>query len=239
MISTLQKLVGMGVEKKHISHNHANFNANLPINVKVLQKIDASRYRLQIGRKELSTKSQKQLNEGETYWGDFAQGEAGILTLSHLYKQPNLFQNKATFLDAPLEDIIGFDDFSLLGFQDRLLNALLNDSIEPALFHSFSYILLALNKGIVHLPLWHGDRRIMVQFRFNDTQCHFYVASENMGPLEGILYANNCEIYAMYEKSLFFLKKQLPKLGMMATLGLKKEIHPLFDTHELTLDMKG
>lgn len=64
-------------------------------------------------------------------------------------------------------------------------------------------------------------------------------AADSAGPLEGKLRNQELHLSAMYEKSLYFLDKELPKLDMIATLSLRKEVHPLFDTHELSLDLKG
>ncbi len=71
MISTLQRLAGIHQDVVQGSSSSINFNANLPINVEVLKQLDSSRYRLKLGRKELTTKSHKPLREGEMYWGNF------------------------------------------------------------------------------------------------------------------------------------------------------------------------
>lgn len=239
MISTLQKLVGLDTSRTHMPHSTVNFNANLPINVEVLEQMDKLRYRLKIGRKELNTKSQKPLFENEVYWGDFSQGEEGILKLSQLIRQPHLFQDKSAFLEAKLNEIIPYEQFSPASFHKNLLEQLLNEHLPSPLFRTFSYMLLALSKGVVHLPLQHEAKRCLLQFSLNKQRCSFYLALENMGPIEGIITPQGIEIFVLYEKSLFFLEKQLPKLDMIASLDLRKEIHPLFDTRELMLDMKG
>lgn len=50
----------------------------------------------------------------------------------------------------------------------------------------------------------------------------------NLGPLYGKITQDSLQLIGVYEKSLYFLDKELPKLGMYCTLGLQKEIHPLF-----------
>lgn len=239
MISTLQKLVGMRTNIGQTQALAVNFNANLPVNVEVLKQIDASRYRLRVGRKELTTKSQKPLCEKETYWGNFSQAEGGILTLSHLWKQPRLFQNRAYFIDAPLEGLIDDAHFSLSALKKALLDELLAESIDKTLFTTFSYMLLALNKEVIHLPLLDEGRRTLFQCKPEENRLLVYIAFENLGPLQGIIVENRLHLEVMYEKSLYFLEKELLKLDMIATLCLTKEIYPLFDTNELSFDMKG
>lgn len=239
MISTLQRLAGIRQDVVQGGSSSINFNANLPINVEVLKQLDASRYRLKIGRKELTTKSHKALREGEMYWGNFSQANGGILTLSQLYRQPTLFQNSAYFLDASLEAMIEIEQFSFASFKEALLEELLKENIDKTLFKTLSYMLLALNKGIVHLPFLNENKRSLIQFSLSTEGYNFYIASENLGPLEGKLRNQELHLSAMYEKSLYFLDKELPKLDMIATLSLRKEVHPLFDTRELSLDLKG
>lgn len=239
MISTLRRLAGIDTAITQASNASINFNATLPITVEVLKKLDSSRYRLKLGRKELTTKSHKALCEGEMYWGDFSQGQGGILTLSQLFKQPRLFQDKDSFLETTLDDILGSNAFSLLIFKEVLLEALLNKECQKNHFKTFSYMLLALTKGVVHLPLRYENRRYLLQFIPQDESCTFYAAFENLGPLYGKITQDSLQLIGVYEKSLYFLDKELPKLGMIATLGLQKEIHPLFDADELSLNLKG
>lgn len=239
MISTLKRLAGIDTTLASSSHSSVNFNANLPISVEVLKKLDTLRYRLKLGRKELTTKSQKQLLEGEIYWGDFSQGQGGILTLSKLFKQPRLFQEKEFFLDTHLDEILGQDTFSPRIFKEALLEAMLNKACEKTLFTTFSYMLLALSKGIVHLPLCYETRRYLLQWTLENETCSFYAAFENLGPIRGQIQQDSLVIESIYEKSLFFLEKELPKLDMIATLSLQKEIYPLFDTDKLSLNLKG
>lgn len=239
MISTLQRLAGIRQDVVQGSNSSINFNANLPINVEVLKQLDPSRYRLKLGRKELTTKSQKPLREGEMYWGNFSQANGGILTLSQLFRQPTLFQNKDYFLDATLESLIDIEAFSLTSYKEALLGELLKANIDKILFTTLSYMLLALNKGVVHLPFLSENKRTLIQFSLQKGGYAFYIASENLGPLKGKVNNQQVWIHAMYEKSLYFLEKELPKLDMIATFSLQKEVHPLFDTHELSLDLKG
>lgn len=239
MISTLQKLVGIQANATNAHALAVNFNANLPVNVEVLKQMDASRYRLRVGRKELTTKSQKPLCEKETYWGNFSQVQGGILTLSHLWKQPRVFQEKAYFIDAPLEGLIDDAHFSLPVLKQALLDELLAQNIDKTLFTTFSYMLLALSKEVIHLPLLDEGRRTLFQCKPEANDLSFYIAFENLGPIQGIITENHLHLEVMYEKSLYFLEKELPKLDMIATLCLTKEIYPLFDTNELSFDIKG
>ena len=134
---------------------------------------------------------------------------------------------------------MGQDTFSPRIFKEALLEAMLNKACEKTLFTTFSYMLLALSKGIVHLPLCYETRRYLLQWTLENETCSFYAAFENLGPIRGQIQQDSLVIESIYEKSLFFLEKELPKLDMIATLSLQKEIYPLFDTDKLSLNLKG
>ena len=239
MISTLQKLAGIGTNPLPSPHPAINFNSNLPINVEVLKKLDTLRYRLKIGRKELTTKSQKPLHEGEHYWGNFSGGEGGILTLSNLTRQPLLFQHLSYFLEIPLHDILQPATFSMVSFKSLLVQMLSSESLCKDAFNALSFMLLALNHDVVHLPLHQESKRTLLQFKAYEEGYRFYAAFENLGPIEGTITHNGISIAAQYDKSLYFLDKVVSKLDKIKSLTLQHTIQPLFDAKELSLDLKG
>lgn len=240
MISTLQKLAGIGSDIGHTSSSSINFNANLPVTIEVLKRIDAARYRLKIGRKELTTKSSKNLAEGQKYWANFSEGKGGVLTISNLYRQPGLFEDETYFLPLSLDQLLDESSFSYSDFRDFLLKQLSYEQLSKESFKTYAYMLLALSKATVHLPLLHQEKKVMVQFqKQGDASLHFYIASEHLGPLWGIMSATELQIAIMYEKSFYYLQKESPKLGMITHLTLQKEIKPLFDLSDLVLDVKG
>ncbi len=239
MIQTLQKLAGIHTHLTQTHTNDVNFNANLPINVEVIKQLDAMRYRLKVGRKELSTKSHKALREGENYWGDFSQGKGGILTLSHLYKQPLLFQKHPYFLEIPLHEVLNPKTFSMQAFKTLLIHTLSSEALSKEAFNALSYMLLALNKEVIHLPLRDSGKRTLLQFKAQENGYRFYAAFENLGPIEGTITPSGIVLSALYEKSLYFLDKVFSKFDKIESITLRRDIAPLFDATELSLDLKG
>lgn len=239
MISTLQQLIGITQEARFNTMKTGNFNANLPITVHVLKQLDPFRYRLKVGRKELSTKSHKALKEGEAYWGDFSQNQEGILTLSALSKQPYCFQNRAFFLELPLESFLSEEPFRVHHFKKIVLQAMLNPKMNQTLFTTLSTMLLALENHTVHLPLLLHEKRCVVQFSLKEEALHFYLACEHLGPMQGFMDDKTVVLEALYSKTLFYLKKSRSPFPFDVDLRMNSTISPLFDTHERLLDMKG
>lgn len=240
MISTLQKLAGLGNTIADNKASSINFNANLPITIEVLKQLGHERFKLKIGRKELTTKSQKNLKEGKKYWGNFFEGKGGILTISHLFAQPSLFS--ADFLDIPFGTLIS-SNFSLTSWKTFIIEHLAHDTTSKELFSILTPMLFAVNKSIVHLPLLNEGKKSLLQFTPDEKYIKFYVALENLGPIEGALWMENevlmANICVMYEKSLHFLQKEVDKLGIITHLSSKREILPLYDFNDLLLDVKG
>lgn len=247
MISTLQKLTGLTPSITDKRATSINFNANLPITIEVLKQLEMNRYRLKLGRKELTTKSQKNLKEQGKYWGNFYEAKGGILTLSNLCPQPQMFHTLDSFLEEPMAETI----FPLVGNQEHfkhfLLTQLSDERISKKYFGIFAYMLLALHQGVVHLPFLYGAKRSLLQFKYlassQEPMIQFYGAFENLGPIEGVLkdVSSHVILYlsVAYEKSLYYLQKEIEALGMEAEFCIKTEIAPLYDMRELLLDMKG
>lgn len=240
MISTLQKLAGIGTDIGHTSSSSINFNANLPVSIEVIKQIDATRYRLKLGRKELTTKSSKNLKVGQRYWANFSEKQGGILTISSLFKQPQLFENDMYFLPLSYEQFFDSKTFSYNDFRAFLLKQMSDETISKAMFTPLSYMLLALSKATIHVPLVSDGKKVMLQFQIQaDESLLFYMAWEHLGPLRGILTPTELTIATMYEKSLHYLQKASPKLGMITHITLQSEITPLFDVSDMVLDLKG
>ena len=240
MISTLHKLAGLGSDIGHTSSSSINFNANLPVSIEVMKQIDATRYRLKLGRKEMTTKSSKNLKEGQKYWANFSENQGGILTISSLFKQPQLFENEMYFLPLSYAQFFDSKTFSYSDFKAFLLKQLSDDTLPKTLFKTLSYMLLALSKATIHLPFFDHGKKVMLQFQIQaDESLLFYMALEHLGPLRGILSPTELHIASMYEKSFYYLQKASPKLGMITHITLQQEIAPLFDVSDMVLDLKG
>ena len=242
MISTLQKLAGIGTNIVDHSASAINFNANLPITIEVLKQLGHDRFRLKLGRKELTTKSQKNLKEGKKYWGNFFQGKGGVLTISHLYPQPSFFQSSDNFLPLGLDTFLT-PNFSMENWKAFLIHHLTDENTAKELFSTLSIMLLALHKSVVHLPLLVEEKKMLLQFCAEGKNIKFYAAFENLGPIKGTLSLTNngleVSLEVAYEKSLYFLQKEMHKLGIITELSLCNEIQPLFDSNDLLLDLKG
>ena len=241
MISTLGKLAGIGSEIAAPTQSSSlSFNANLPVSLEVVRQIDAMRYCLKLGRKELTTRSSRPLKEGQKYWANFSEGKGGVLNISQLYRQPELFEQTAYFLPFSHEEIFNASLFGYTAFRSFLLEQLSDNALSKELFKTYSYMLLSLSKAVIHIPFFHQQKRVLVQFqKHTKGTIRFYIAHEHLGPLSGEMSNSELLLHVCYEKSFYYLNKESSKFGMITDLRIQKEIEPLFDLKNMALDIKG
>ncbi len=233
------------------------FNAILPVNIDVKEKIDPTRYLLQIGKREISTKSLIDLEVGSKYWGVLKEDmRTNSINLSNLLKKPKLLN---------LKNQINLPHFSKEAFLALIskenpkseLKALMLQSLANANSKSdfviLSNMLLALNENVFSFVLKEDNKNALFQLRKRkkpiksatkeDIELEFYAAFEHLGPVEGVVESISKEIKLTlnlyYENSAIFLQRELKNLGMIAKININKDITPLFESNESLLDLKG
>ncbi len=88
MLSGLQKIAATLKN----AQTPTTYNASLPMLIKVLAKLKGDMYLLQIGAQKIETRSQKQLNVGERYWGEMGRSSLGHIALKNLIAQPKIIE---------------------------------------------------------------------------------------------------------------------------------------------------
>jgi len=220
------------------SKSSMRFNGSLPITIEVLKNLGMDRYKLLLGTKEFTTKSQKKLERGAKYWGSFGEGKAGIITISNLIKKPNFLQNNSGFLDIELSEFlaqIAQVESPISTFKEWLIENLENDDTKKDKFIIFSDILLALKEDIIHLPLKHNGKTTLLQIKLGPSYMEFYCAFENLGPMNGYISKGVFNLNVLFDKTFYFLKKS----NIASNISILKPIEPLYNSDKLILDLKG
>ncbi|WP_024955122.1 hypothetical protein [Sulfurospirillum arcachonense] len=240
MIRTISKLSKIEASKN--SSNPMRFNGSLPINIVVLKTLTMNRYKLLLGSREFTTKSQKKLESGAKYWGNFGESKNGIITISNLVKKPNFLQNDENFLDIDvmkfLEELIKVES-PLSTLKEWLLENLANEETQKDTFKLFSEMLLALKEGIIHLPLKQKEKANLLQIRLAPNHIEFYCAYENLGPIIGTIDDEILDLKVLFHKTHSFLTKELRKSKISANISINQQIEPLYTSDKLILDLKG
>jgi len=229
------------------------FNATLPVSLKVTAKLDLNRYILQIGNKTVETKSLIPLEEKEEYWGDFRYSKENILKLSNLLKKPSFEKkhfSKIIFFDMEETKNIFSQKEPVKSFKENILQKLaLAENRQD--FIQLTNMLIALRENIFFIPIEDEGRRYFFQFKKKQKNdivkkeftVEFYASFKNLGPIKGTVKSfkdfQKITIYTYYEKSGNFLKKELKELDFECDIKVSREIYPLFQSSDKLLDIKG
>lgn len=210
------------------------FNSSLPISIEVLKSLPMNRYKLLLGNKEFTTKSQKKLKEKAKYWGNFGKSKDGIITISNLVQMPSFLQSEDGCLNIELEEFLQeLKEIDSKKFKEWILNNLENS--DKLKFKIFATMLLALKEGVVHIPLLFDGKNTLLQIKNRE----FYISFENLGPMRGIFENQKLKIDILFPKSLYFLSKKADELRLEIDFSIKEDILPLFEKDKLILDLKG
>lgn len=234
------------------------FNAILPVNIEVLEKTEPQKYKLQIGKQEIVTKSGAELDVGSKYWGMMKENlQTNSVILSKLLQKPKLLQNKAlvSFLpDFTPEKLVALlaKESPKTEMKMQLLEHLTQAGSKQE-FMTLTNMIAALNADVFTMLLKYQNKNTLFQFKRRKSQSQtssedgiidFYAAFEHIGPVEGVVEVTadikRLTLYLYYEQSLDFLKEQLAELDFEGRLLPKKEkIVPLYEPVSSLLDIKG
>lgn len=240
MINTLSKLSKINANQS--SNNSLRFNGSLPINITVLKTLGFDRYKLLLGTKEFTTKSQKKLEKGTKYWGSFGEGKNGIVTISNLVKKPNFLQKEDSSIDIECIEFLSqliLVESPISTFKEWIIENLSNENTDKETFKLLSQMFLALKEDVLHLPLKHNGIHNILQIKIKKNTIEFYCAFENLGPIKGSFIGNKLKIDILFNKSYFFLVKEMKKSTIISEININKEIEPFYNFDKLILDLKG
>jgi hypothetical protein len=235
-MNTISKL--SKIDANANSKSSMRFNGSLPITIEVLKNLGMDRYKLLLGTKEFTTKSQKKLERGAKYWGSFGEGKAGIITISNLIKKPNFLQSNSGFLDIELSEFlaqIAQVESPISTLKEWIIENLEKDDTKKDKFLIFSDMLLSLKDDIIHLPLKHNGKTTLLQVKLGPKYMEFYCAFENLGPMHGYISSGVFNLEVLFDKTYYFLKKS----NIATNISISKPIEPLYSSDKLILDLKG
>jgi hypothetical protein len=255
MISQLRQIAK--IENLLANMKTARFNSVLPVTIDVLAHKKNNQYTLQIGSKEMSTKSAMDLEVGGKYWGLMKEDPTlNTVSLSKLLKKPQLLQEgKQKFLpkfdEVKLTELISKEN-PKAELKMALLEKLSLASSKSE-FMTLTNMIAAINENVFTMVLEQDHENTMFQFKkkrsdtddnVEDSTIEFYGAFEHLGPVGGEITIINGErrvsLEVHYENTVDFLTKELENLNLEGFLYHKdKRVNPLFELPAALLDITG
>ncbi|PAF43540.1 hypothetical protein [Helicobacter sp. 11S02596-1] len=248
-IKALARLNALGSQAKGTKE----FNATLPLLLKVLGKKGAGEYWLKLGNTTIETKSQKELIVGQKYWAQMSRSSVGAIVLSRLTPQPQMVEtlqnSPLKFAFGDLEKLLGEKDSKdfLVAYKDFLLDKFVNAATRYE-FLVVGNLLLSLQKNVLSLVIGDSSGDSFLQTRRGKSKkqsLEFYAIYPHLGALRGRVYRGedgiNAEIYVAYEGVKKVLESRLDLLKGFGGVSVYvvEALEPLFVFEESLLDIRG
>jgi len=239
------KLATMGTPKE--------FNATLPVTLKVLEKLDPLRYLTKIGNATIETKSRNELEIGSKYWAFMGKSSVGTILISNLQKQPKMLDMQnlpLKFTDTILKEFFNESKNPFDNFKNFLLERL-SVAQNRDEFMFYSNMFFSIEQNVLTFPMQYEEKDAFFQIRkkkkreSEDEVLEFYAAFSNLGALEGrlmLLDENlNLQLKTPYENTKKLLEENLETCEGVDTIEiiLSKNIEPFYEFTNKLLDIKG
>lgn len=215
----------------------STFNSTLPIRIKVLAKKGGMKYLLQVGARELETRSLKELKVGGKYFAMMKSGKAGNIILSSLTPEPKLNKTPLKLDLSESKELLSKNTFKEIG---EFASEQLAKSSSKEEFLGWAFVLSGLQKGVLTLSIQDEEKEHYTQIKKQKNSLEFYAVFNQLGVLSGkISQAQGLELEVMYPNVARFLSENLDLLKwrgeVRITVGSK--IEPLFCLQEQLLDL--
>ncbi|WP_120944583.1 MULTISPECIES: hypothetical protein [Helicobacter] len=247
MLNPISALLSLNQLQELLKDQPKQFNATLPILLKVLEKKGAQKYLLQLGNQIVETKSQKPLSIGQNYWALMQKSSVGAIQLSKLTPQPKIIEQ---LKDAPLKleikdlpSLLGQEDFK--GYKDMLVQHFSHATTKQD-FLLLGNLLLSLQHQVASFVIQDRHKQALVQFKKGKQQrLDFYALYPHLGPLQGsILFHDpglSLHLGVAYEsvQHLLLAHQHTLKGFESVLIATINPIEPLFGFEESLLDARA
>lgn len=198
------------------------FNTSLPVKLEVKEKLSDIKYLIQLGKKEVVTKSFIPLTKGK-FFATVKETE-GNITISDL--------KPLSKLALMFEKITPKDSDTKAQILNNLANAA---SKEEFLF--YMNILLAYNQKIYHLFI-NEKKKALLQYKFHKNKLKFYAVFNNLGEIEGEIFDNTLNICSPFKNTLRIIEENKDLIDLEVHTFLK-ETKPLYEFSENLINLKA
>ena len=197
------------------------FNTTLPVKLEVKEKISDIKYLIQLGKKEVITKSFIPLKKGKYF--ALVKETQGNINISNLKPLSHI----ALMLEKiPLKEV---------NSKEQILNHLANATSKEE-FIFYMNILLSFQKKIYHIFI-NEKKKALLQYKFQKNKLQFYAVFNNLGELEGEIFGNILNIYSPFKNTLQLIKENEDLINLKVNVFLK-EVKPLYEFSENLLNLK-
>jgi len=201
------------------------FNASLPVKIEIKKELNPITYLIQLGNKEVETKSYVPLKVGHKYLAQIKELKNSI-QITNLKEFPKILDDLQKI--SLNENIDSTQKHEIL---KHLANA---NSKEEFLF--WTNVLIAQQKKIYHFIIG-GKRKAIMQYKYKKDKVKFYACFNNLGEIEGEIKTNFLTIYSPYDVTISLISQYKDELNMNIKV-IKKDVKALYNFSNSLLDIK-
>ncbi|AFI05364.1 hypothetical protein [Helicobacter cetorum] len=229
---------------KNATHN---FNATLPILLKVLEKQDKNLFLLQVGNRIIPTKSEQELQINQPYFATMQRNQLGDIVLKNLVIAPKIL-NELDDLPAleikHLKEILTKDSSTPLKEYKELLSEKLIHAKSSQEFLNLANMLLSLQSQVLSFVIQNEHKKAFLQMKAKKQSVDFYALYPNLGEINGNIYLKEKEkqlfLKATHQRTKEVLEEQIHSLFGFASVEIVCEkVSMLFKFEERLLDTLG
>jgi hypothetical protein len=202
------------------------FNASLPVKIEVKKEINPIRFLINLGNREIETKSRIPLTVGKKYLAQIKEGKYSI-QITNLKEYPKI-------LDMLKK--INLKKELLTPDKKDIMHHLANSSNKTE-FIFWMNILIAMHQKICHLII-NEKKKALMQLKYKKNSIKFYAAFEHLGEIEGTFFGNNLKLFCEFDSTINLINLYKNELPFLVEVG-KKEIDIIYEFSENLINLKA
>ncbi len=202
------------------------FNASLPVKIEVKKEINPIRFLIQLGNREIETKSYIPLKVGKKYLAQIKEGKYSI-QISNLKEYPKILENLKK---------INFTKEFLVPDKKEIMHHLANANNKNE-FIFWMNVFLSLHQKTYHLII-NDKKKAIMQLKYKKNTLKFYAAFENLGEIEGILSENYLKFFCEFDSTVNLINLYKEELPFIVEVS-KKEVDMLYEFSENLINLKA
>lgn len=224
-----------------------NFNATLPILLKVLEKQDKDLFLLQVGNRIIPTKSEQELKINQPYFATMQRNQLGDIVLKNLVPAPKILyelNDLPTLEMKKIKEILSAKDTTPLKEYKELLSEKLVHAKNSQEFLNIANMLLSLQSQVLSFVIQNEQKKAFLQMKAKKQSVDFYALYPNLGEIGGVIYLKEKEKQLFLKTTLQRTKEVLKEsqntlLGFSCVEIVCEKTPMLFAFEEHLLDTIG
>lgn len=201
------------------------FNALLPVKIEVKHQINPIKFLIQLGNREIETKSYIPLKIGKKYLAQIKEGKYSI-KISNLKEYPKILE---------ILKKIDLKDKILSPQKNEIMHNLANANNKNE-FIFWMNILLSLQQKIYHIII-NEKKKALIQLKYKKNSVKFYAVFEHLGEIEGILFQNSLKLFCEFDSTISLINLYKKELPFNVAVN-KKEIKEMYQFSENLINLK-